>query len=169
MRFSAGGAVLASVLAVASLGISSCSQKDAAPEAPAAFALSAAEHANGVLDPRTVDVTAKDGYSAKVTMTPSWRVSGGELNITWYAGLSQTKRFFTVADEKGEAKDKPEWLTNPDQGVREVRVSFDGAPLVSNKPTTTRSPFTVPAGAKSITEVQIDFGDPDAPATATWK
>jgi len=169
MRFSAGGAVLASVLAIAGLGISSCSQQEAAPEAPPAFALSAAEHANGVLPPQSVKVSTKDGYSATVTMTPSWRISGGELNITWYAGLSQTKRFFTIADETGDAAKKPEWLTHPDQGVREVRVSFDGGAPMANKPTTTRSPFTVPAGAKSITQVQIDFGDPDAPATATWK
>jgi hypothetical protein len=170
MRFSAGGAVLASVLAAASLGIISCSeQTPAAPEAPPAFGLSTAEHSNGVLPAQSVKVTSKDGYGATVKMTPNWRISGGELNINWYAGLSQTKRFFTVADETGDAAKKPEWLTNPDQGVRKVRVSFDGGPLQETKPTTTRAPFKVPEGAKMVTEVQVDFGEPDAPVTATWK
>lgn len=169
MRFRAGGLVFASVLAIASLGISSCSQKEEAPAAPEAFALSVAEHANGVLPAQTIKVATKDGYSATVTLTPNWRVSGRQLDINWYAGLSQTKRFFTVADEAGEAKDKPEWLTNPDQGVRNVRVSFDGAPLVAFKPTTTRAIFPVPEGAKAITQVEVDFGTPDEPVTAVWK
>lgn len=170
MRFSAGGAVFASVLALSGLGISSCSEPEpAAPEAPAAFALATAEHANGVLPPQTVKVASKDGYSANVTLTPSWRVSGGELFVSWYAGLSQTKRFFQIAEESGDAAKKPEWLTNPDQGVRAVRLAFDGGPLQDIKPSTTRASFKVPEGAKAITQVQIDFGEPDAPVTAVWK
>ncbi|WP_374575413.1 hypothetical protein [Phenylobacterium sp.] len=161
--------MLASVLALSSLGISSCSEKPAAPEAPPAFGLSTAEHSNGVLDSRTVKVTSKDGYAADVTLTPSWRVSGRKLDINWYAGLSQTKRFFQIANESGDAAKKPNWLVNPDQGVRGVRVAFDGGELQANKPTTTRSVFDVPEGAKTVTEVQFDFGDPDAPVTATWK
>lgn len=170
MRRRVIGVVLASILAGAGVGIAGCSEKKPeAPAAPAALALSTAEHSGGVLPAQTVKVASKDGYAADVSMTPSWRISGGEVNLSWYAGLSQTKRFFKVANETGDAAKKPEWLTNPDQGVRNVRVSFDDGDLQAVKPTTTRANFKVPAGAKAVTKVEFDFGEPDAPATAVWK
>ncbi len=169
MRLVTGGLLLASVLVLAS-----CAKKDeaastAAAAAPASFSIPVAEGEDGVLAGQTLSVQGKNGYSAKLTLTPIWRVQGGVLNVTWYAGLSQTKRFFQITEEAGDPKGKPAWLAQPDQGVREVRVSFDGGALVANKPTTVRSPFTVPAGAKTVTRIELDYGDPGAPQTLTWK
>lgn len=169
MRLVTGGLLLASVLVLASCAKKEDAASAAAAAAPAAFSIPVAEGEDGVLPGQSLTIQGKNGYSAKLTMTPIWRVQGGVLNITWYAGLSQTKRFFQVAEETGDPKGKPEWLAQPDQGVREVRVSFDGGALVANKPTTVRSPFPVPAGAKAATRIELDYGDPKAPQTITWK
>ena len=37
------------------------------------------------------------------------------------------------------------------------------------KPTTPRAPFDVPAGAKAVTRVEIDYGSSEAPQTVVWK
>lgn len=167
MRSVTGGLVLASVLVFS--GLAGCAKQEAASAAPAGFSLSATEGEDGVFPAQSITVQGKDGYSAKVALTPIWRVQGGVMNITWYAGLSQTKRFFNLSEETGDPKGKPAWLTNPEQGVRAVRVSFDGGPMVANKPTTTRAPFPTPAGAKAVTQVEFDYGDPEAPQTVVWK
>ena len=144
MRLVPGGFLLASVL-----GLASCAKKDeaaptAAAAAPASFSIPVAEGEDGVLAGQTLSIQGKNGYSAKMTLTPIWRVQGGVLNVTWYAGLSQTKRFFQITEETGDPKGKPAWLAQPDQGVREGRVSFDGGALGGNKPATGRSPSPRP-------------------------
>lgn len=169
MRSVLRGLMLASCVAFSSLSVAGCAKEEAAPAAPAGFGLSAAEGEDGVLAAQTITVTGKNGYAAKLTLTPIWRVQAGTFNVGWYAGLSQTKRFFQLAEETGDPKGKPSWLVQPDQGVREVRVSFDGAPMVSVKPTTTRATFPTPAGAKVIKQVEIDYGDPESPQTIAWK
>lgn len=169
MRLVTGGLLLASVLVLASCGKADDAAPAAEAAAPASFSIPVSEGEDGVLAGQTLSVQGKNGYAAKVTLTPIWRVQGGVLNITWYAGLSQTKRFFQITEETGDPKGKPDWLVQPDQGVREVRVSFDGGALVANKPTTVRSPFPVPAGAKTATRIELDYGDPKAPQTLTWK
>ena len=50
-----------------------------------------------------------------------------------------------------------------------VRVSFDGGAPVTLKPTLARAPFDVPAGAKAVTRVEIDYGSSEAPQTLVWK
>lgn len=167
MRCVTSGLMLASVLVLS--GLAGCAKQEAPPAAPAGFSLSAAEGEDGVMPAQTATIQGEKGYAAKVAITPIWRVQGGVMNITWYAGLSQTKRFFNITEETGDPKGKPAWLTNPEQGVRAVRVSFDGGAPVANKPTTTRAPFPVPTGAKAVTEVEVDYGDPKAPQTLTWK
>ncbi|WP_310539103.1 hypothetical protein [Phenylobacterium sp.] len=120
-----------------------------------------------MLPAQTTQIKTK-GSDATVSMTPNWRVGGQQLNIMWYAGASQTKRFFVVT-EKGVAADQPAYLVNPELGVRMVRVSFDGGPPVSLKPTLARAPFDVPPGAKAVTRVEIDYGPADAAQTVVWK
>ena len=168
MRCVTSGLMLASVLVLSGLG-GCAKQEAAAPAAPAGFSLSAAEGEDGVMPAQTATVQGGKGYSAKMAVTPIWRVQGGVMNISWYAGLSQTKRFFNISEETGDPTGKPAWLTNPEQGVRAVRVKFDGGAPVAVKPTTTRAQFPTPAGAKAVTEVEVDYGDPKAPQTLTWK
>ena len=129
--------------------------------------IAAAEGAHGVLPAQSVEIKTK-GSVATVAMTPNWRVGGQQLNITWYAGASQTKRFFVVT-ETGAAADQPSFLAHPETGVRNVRVAFDGGAPVTFKPTTPRAPFDVPAGAKAVTRVEIDYGSSEAPQTVVWK
>lgn len=167
MRSGFSGLALASVLLLGS-SLAACGKSEpAAPAAPAGLALSTAEGAHGVLSAQTTQIKTK-GSDATVSMTPNWRVGGQQLNIMWYAGASQTKRFFVVT-EKGVATDQPAYLVNPELGVRMVRVSFDGGPPVTLKPTLARAPFDVPPGAKAVTRVEIDYGSADAPQTVVWK
>jgi hypothetical protein len=153
--------------------LSACSKSEpAAPPGPVAMAAPLAEGGHGVLPVQTAQVTVKGkkgDYSQTVSMTPNWWVGGGDFKIVWYAGQSQTKRFFTLADEKGDPADKPAFLKNPEEGVREVKVSFDGAAPMSVRPTTARAQFKIPAGAKAVTGVQVVYGPEDAPQTYIWK
>jgi hypothetical protein len=168
MRPCVGGLALAVVLV-----LSGCSKPEqATPAAPAALALALAEGGHGVLPAQTNEITVKGkkgDYSQTVSMTPNWWVGGGEFKIVWYAGMSQTKRFFQVAGEKGDPADKPEFLKNTEMGVREVKVSFDGGAPMSVKPTTARAPFKIPSGAKAVTGVEVAFGPEDAPKSYIWK
>ena len=168
MRPSTGGLVLAAILM-----LSACSKSEpAAPPGPVALAVPLAEGGHGVLPVQTAQVTVKGkkgDYSQTVSMTPNWWVGGGEFKIVWYAGMSQTKRFFTLGEPKGDPADRPEFLKNPEEGVREVKVSFDGAPPMSVRPTTARAVFKIPAGAKAVTGVQVVYGPEDAPQTYVWK
>lgn len=167
MRSGFSGLALASVLLLSS-SLAGCGKSEpAAPAGPPALSLSMAEGAHGILPAQSVEIKTK-GSVAKVAMTPNWRVGGQQLNIMWYAGASQTKRFFVVT-ETGTAADQPKFLANPETGVRNVRVSFDGGAPVALKPTTARAPFDVPAGAKAVTRVEIDYGPSEAPQTVVWK
>ena len=167
MRPSTGGLVLAAILM-----LSACSKSETAPPGPVAMAVPLAEGGHGVLPVQTAEVTAKGekgDYSQTVSMTPNWWVGGGDFKVVWYAGQSQTKRFFTFAGEKGDPANKPAFLKNPEEGVREVKVSFDGGLPMSVHPTTARALFRIPAGAKAVTGVQIAYGPSDAPQTYIWK
>ena len=167
MRSGFSGLALASV-SLLSVSLAACGEsKPAPPAAPTGLSLSTAEGAHGILPAQSVQIKTK-GSDAQVAMTPNWRVGGQQLNIMWYAGASQTKRFFVVT-EKGAAADQPSYLASPEMGVRTVRVSFDGAAPVALKPTLARAPFDVPAGAKAVTRVEIDYGPSEAPQTAVWK
>ncbi len=167
MRSGFRGLALASTLFLTS-ALAACGEsKPAAPVVPAGLSLAMTEGANGVLPAQSVQLKGKASV-ATVTMTPSWRVGGGQLNVLWYAGASQTKRFFQIV-ETGTVSAPPAYLANPETGVRNVRVSFDGGAPVAIKPTTTRAPFDVPAGAKAITRVELDFGPADSPQTVVWK
>jgi len=168
MRFGLGGLALASVLTTAA-----CS-KPAPPPPPAAATLSLPVTADGhgVMSAQTAKIKAKGAkgdYTADVAITPSWWAAQGEFKVVWYAGLSQAKRFFNISNEAGAAGDRPTWLKDPETGVRQVQVSFDGGPLQAVKPDTARAPFKIPAGAKAVTEVKMDFGPADAPQTLDWK
>ena len=167
MRSGFSGLALASVLLLGS-SLAACGKSEpAAPPPPAGLALSTAEGAHGILPAQTTQIKTK-GSDATVSMTPNWRVGGGQLQLMWYAGASQTKRFFVVT-EKGVAADQPAYLANPEMGVRTVRVAFDGGAPVALKPTLARAPFDVPAGAKAVTRVEIDYGPSEAPQTVVWK
>jgi hypothetical protein len=153
--------------------LSACSKTEpAAPPGPAALALPLAEGGHGVLPVQSAQVTvkgAKGDYSQTVAMTPNWWVGAGEFKVVWFAGDSQTKRFFVLTDAKGAPADQPSFLKHPEEGVREVRVSFDGGLPMLVRPTTARALFTIPAGAKAVTGVQIAYGSADAPQTYAWK
>lgn len=167
MRSGFSGLALASALLLTG-SLAACGKSEPAPPAgPPALSLSLAEGAHGVLPAQSAKIATK-GSVATVAMTPNWRVGGQQLNIMWYAGASQTKRFFQVA-EAGVAADQPAFLANPENGVRTVRVSFDGAAPLAVTPTTARAPFDVPAGAKAVTRVEIDYGPTEAPQTVVWK
>ena len=167
MRSGFSGLALASVLLLSS-SLAACGKSEpAAPAAPVGLALSTAESAHGILPAQTTQIKTK-GSDAQVSMTPSWRVGGRQLNIMWYAGASQTKRFFVVT-EKGVVADQPAYLASPELGVRMVRVSFDGGAPVALKPTLARAPFDVPAGAQAVPRVEIDDGPSAAPQTVVWK
>ena len=164
MRYRLGGLVLA-----LSFLLSSCSKPEApaAPAGPVALALPLGKEGHGVLAAQSTVLKGKDGKSiATVAMTPNWWVGQGNFKVVWFAGLSQTKRFFVISGTSGVL---PPILKNPEEGVREVKVSFDGAPLTSVHPTTTRAEFPIPAGAKTVTEVQVVFGAEGAAETVTWK
>lgn len=168
MRLGLGGLALASILV-----LSGCSNPGpAAPAAPPALSVPLAEGGHGVLPAQTAQIVVKGkkgDYSQTVAMTPNWWVGGGEFKIVWYAGMSQTKRFFQVSNEKGDPADKPEFLKNPEMGVRTVKVGFDGKDPMLVKPTTARAPFQIPAGAKAVTRVEVAFGPEDAPQSYIWK
>lgn len=153
--------------------LSACSKSEATvPPGPVAMAVPLAEGGHGVLAAQTAPVTVKGkkgDYVQPVTMTPNWWVGAGEFKVVWYAGMSQTKRFFTFGEAKGDPADKPAFLKNPEEGVREVKVSFDGGASMSVKPTTARALFKIPAGAKAVTGVEIAYGSAEAPQTYIWK
>ena len=160
MRSGVGGLALAPILLLSSLGLSGlglsgCAKPEpGAPAAPAALSVPLAEGGHGVLAAQTNDITVKGkagDYSQTVAITPNWWVGAGEFKIVWYAGMSQTKRFFQVSNIKGAPADRPAFLKNPEEGVRLVKVSFDGAEPMTVKPTTARAPFKFPAGAKAVT------------------
>ena len=163
MRYRVGGLVLA-----VSFLLASCSKPEAPPAAgPVALALPVAREGHGVLGAQVAELKDKGGaHLATVSMTPNWWVGNGAFKVVWYAGLSQTKRFFVISNTTGTL---PPYLKNPEEGVREVKVSFDGAPLTSIHPTSTRAEFPVPAGAKAVTQIQVVFGAEGAPETVTWK
>ncbi|HEX5378873.1 MAG TPA: hypothetical protein VFW47_09880 [Phenylobacterium sp.] len=167
MRPSVGGLALAAILV-----LSGCSSSESAPAGPVALSLPLTEGGHGVLPAQTAEITVKGkaaDYSQTVSMTPNWWVGGGEFKVVWYSGLSQTKRYFTFAGEKGDPADRPAFLKNPEEGVREVKVGFDGGLPMSVHPTTTRAMFKIPAGAKAVTSVEVDFGPTDAPKPFVWK
>lgn len=173
MRPGVGGLLLAPILVLSGLGLSGCSQpKAAAPAAPAALSVPLAEGGHGVLPAQTNDISVKGkkgDYSQTVAMTPNWWVGGGEFKVVWYAGLSQTKRFFQASNTKGDASDQPNFLKNPETGVRQVKVAFDGKDPMMVKPETARALFKIPAGAKAVTGVEVVFGPEDAPKSYVWK
>ena len=175
MRCGVGGLALAATLSITTLSITACSKPEPAkPAAPASLSLALTPDTHGVLPAQTahVEVKAPKGggtYATDVAMTPTWWVGDGEFKIVWYAGLSQTKRFFNLSNPTGDPKDEPDYLRNPEMGVRQVQVSFDGGALQSVKPDTARAAFKIPAGAKAVTQVVVAFGTPDTPQTLTWK
>ena len=169
MRSIFGGLLLASVLL-----ISACSdpQEAAAPATPAPFSISLEPNTNGVLEARSARVLVGTGvktYAAQVAMTPSWWVTGDGFKIVWFAGKSQTKRYFQVTSESPGASARPELLKAPEEAVREVKVAFDGASPMSVRPEATRAVFQPPPGAKAVTSVEITFGPTSSPVTYTWR
>jgi hypothetical protein len=173
MRFSIGGLALASILVLSSFAITDCSPAPVPePAGPKALSIGFKEGDHGVLDAQTATISTKGKkgvYSQSVSLTPEWWVGNGEFKVVWYAGMSQTKRFFQFADERGDAGDRPPYLKAPEEGVRLVSVSFDGGPMVSIKPTTARALFKIPAGAKAVTGIEVSFGEESSPATYSWK
>jgi hypothetical protein len=163
MRYRLGGLALA-----VSFLLSSCSQSEApAPAGPAALALPVTEDGHGVLTAQSVTIMGKgDAPVAAVAMTPNWWVGSGTFKISWFAGQSQTKRFFVISNATADA---PAFLKHPEEGVREVKVSFDGAALTSIRPTATKAEFPIPAGAKAVAQVQVTYGPEGDPETVTWK
>ena len=169
MRSVVGGLLLASVVL-----LSACSGSKApeAPAAPIVFSIPLEPNTNGVLEPRsgriTVGTDAK-AYSADVALSPSWWVTADGFKIVWFAGQSQTTRYFQISGEiPGEAA-RPKLLKSPEEAVLDVRVAFDGAPPVRVLPEATRAVFKPPAGAKAVTSVEITFGPVAAPVTYAWK
>lgn len=169
MRSIVSGLLLASVFL-----LSACSGPKApeGPAAPAALSIPLTLNAHGVLPARSNRIALGEGagaYAGDVAMTPSWWVTGDGFKVVWFAGLSQTKRYFQISGESPGESARPKILKSPEESVREVRVSFDGAAPVSVKPEATRAVFKPPAGAKSVTSVEIDFGPAGAPVTYAWK
>ena len=170
MRYRLGGLALA-----VSFLLSSCSQYEApAAAGPAALALPVTEDGHGVLAAQSVTIKGKgDAPVATVAMTPNWWVGSGTFKISWFAGQSQTKRFFVISKPDTSTANAtaalPDFLKHPEEGVREVKVSFDGAALTSIHPTATKAEFPIPAGAKAVTQVQVTYGAEGAPETVTWK
>lgn len=169
MRSIAGGLLLASVVL-----ISACSGPKApeTPAAPAAFSIPLSPNTNGVLEARSARVTVGAGekaYSADVAMTPSWWVAADGFKVVWFSGMSQTKRYFQFSGDTPGETARPKLLKSPEEAVREVKVAFDGAAPVSVRPDATRAVFAPPAGARTVTSVEITFGPADAPVTYSWK
>jgi hypothetical protein len=96
-------------------------------------------------------------------------VTGDGFKIVWFAGLSQTQRYFQISGEAPGEAARPKLLKSPEESVREVRVAFDGAPPIRVLPEATRAVFKPPAGAKAVTSVEITFGPVAAPVSYTWK
>jgi len=75
---------------------------------------------------------------------------------------TKTKRFFVISKpdmSAGQRDGRPAGFPQaPEEGVRKVKVSFDGAALTSIHPTATKAEFPIPAGAKAVTEVQVTYG-----------
>ena len=165
MRSLVSGLLLASIVLV-----SACSGPKApeGPAAPVAFSIPLEPNTNGMMEPRSGRV-AVGSYSADVAMTPSWWVAGDGFKVVWFSGMSQTKRYFQLSGETPGEAARPKLLKSPEEAVREVKVSFDGAPPVSVRPEATRAIFKPPAGAKAVTSVEIAFGPADAPVTYAWK
>lgn len=166
MRISISGLLLASVLL-----ISACSGPQE-PAAPAVFSIPLEANSNGVLEARSAPVLVGSGektYTAQVALTPSWWVTGDGVKIVWFAGKSQAKRFFQISNESPGESARPDILKAPEEAVREVKVSFDGAPPMSVRPEATRAVFQPPPGAKAVTSVEIAFGPASSPVTYTWK
>ncbi len=169
MRSVVGGLLLASVVL-----LSACSGSKApeAPAAPIVFSIPLEPNTNGVLEPRSGRITVgtdANAYSADVALSPSYWVTADGFKIVWFAGLSQTTRYFQISGEiPGEAA-RPKLLKSPEEAVLDVRVAFDGAPPVRVLPEATRAVFKPPAGAKAVTSVEITFGPVAAPVTYAWK
>ena len=169
MRSVVGGLLLASVVL---LSACSGSKVPEAPAAPIVFSIPLEPNTNGVLEPRSGRITVgtdANAYSADVALSPSWWVTADGFKIVWFAGLSQTTRYFQISGEiPGEAA-RPKLLKSPEEAVLDVRVAFDGAPPVRVLPEATRAVFKPPAGAKAVTSVEITFGPVAAPVTYAWK
>jgi hypothetical protein len=169
MRSVVSGLLLASVVL-----LSACSGSKApeAPAAPIVFSIPLEPNTNGVLEPRSGRITVgtdANAYSADVALSPSWWVTADGFKIVWFAGLSQTTRYFQISGEiPGEAA-RPKLLKSPEEAVLDVRVAFDGAPPVRVLPEATRAVFKPPVGAKAVTSVEITFGPVAAPVTYAWK
>jgi hypothetical protein len=169
MRSIFSGLLLASVFL-----ISACSapQEAAAPTAPAPFSIPLETNTNGVLEARSARVLVGTGvktYAAQVAMTPSWWVTEDGFKIVWFAGKSQTKRYFQISSESPGESARPELLKAPEEAVREVKVAFDGAAPMSVRPEATRAAFQPPPGARAVTSVEMTFGPASSPVTYTWK
>lgn len=169
MRSVVSGLLLASVLL-----LSACSGPgDSAPPAkPAAFSIPLETNASGVLEARSAQVPLGSGektYTAQVAMTPTWWVTGDGFKIVWFAGKSQTKRFFQISGETPAGAPDSEVLKSPEEAVRQVKVSFDGAPPVLVKPEATRAVFVPPTGARTVTSLEILFGSSDRPVAYVWR
>lgn len=169
MRGILGGLLLASVLLM-----SACSdpQEAAGPTTPAPLSISLEPNTNGVLEARSARVLVGTGaktYAAQVAMTPTWWVTGDGFKIVWFAGRSQTRRYFQITSESPGESARPELLKAPEGAVREVKVAFDGALPMSVRPEATRAVFQPPPGARAVTSVEITFGPANSPVTYTWR
>ena len=169
MRSLVNGLLLASIVL-----LTACSgpKSPEAPAAPIVFSIPLEPNTNGVLEPRSGRITVGTGpkaYSADVGLSPSWWVTGDGFKIVWFAGLSQTKRYFQISGETPGEAARPKLLKSPEEAVQEVQVAFDGAPPVRVLPDATRAVFKPPAGAKAVTSVEITFGPVDAPVAYRWK
>ena len=168
MRLRLGGLVLAAVLTT-----TACSKAPPLPPpAPVGFSIPVTAEGHGVMTAQTAKISAKGAkgaYTADVAITPTWWANQGQFKLVWYMGLSQVKRFFNITNVTGEPGDRPAWIKDPETGIRQVQVSFDGGPLQTLKPETARAEFKIPAGAKAVTEVKMAFGSADSPQTVDWK
>ncbi len=135
------------------------------PKAGAASDVASAGHLAAKSFAFTIGEKGKPGYTrGTITVTPGIRCDDrGNIGFPLFGGVSRQADYFKIETTEGSASA----VKYPEQWLSELRITFDRGEAI--KSTDALLSGKIPAGAKRVTKIEMDFTAGDSPKTTlTW-